>query len=131
MDDIFVIFKKRDHVKKFLRYIDSRHRNIKFTCEEEKNNKISFLDISISRNNNALETSIFRKPTFSGVYTNFNSFLPTEYKRKLLRTFLYRTYNICSSYLQIHEEIIHLKSVWQKNSFPLSFIDNCINTFLN
>ena len=125
------MFKKRDHVKKFLRYIDSRHRNIKFTCEEEKNNKISFLDISISRNNNALKTSIFRKPTFSGVYTNFNSFLPTEYKRKLLRTFLYRTYNICSSYLQIHEEIIHLKSVWQKNSFPLSFIDNCINTFLN
>ena len=125
------MFKKRDHVKTFLRYIDSRHRNIKFTCEEEKNNKISFLDISISRNNNALETSIFRKPTFSGVYTNFNSFLPTEYKRKLLRTFLYRTYNICSSYLQIHEEIIHLKSVWQKNSFPLSFIDNCINTFLN
>ena len=125
------MFKKRDHVKTFLRYIDSRHRNIKFTCEEEKNNKISFLDISISRNNNALKTSIFRKPTFSGVYTNFNSFLPTEYKRKLLRTFLYRTYNICSSYLQIHEEIIHLKSVWQKNSFPLSFIDNCINTFLN
>ena len=125
------MFKKRDHVKTFLRYTDSRHRNIKFTCEEEKNNKISFLDISISRNNNALETSIFRKPTFSGVYTNFNSFLPTEYKRKLLRTFLYRTYNICSSYLQIHEEIIHLKSVWQKNSFPLSFIDNCINTFLN
>ena len=131
MDDIFAMFKKRDHVKTFLRYIDSRHRNIKFTCEEEKNNKISFLDISISRNNNALKTSIFRKPTFSGVYTNFNSFLPTEYKRKLLRTFLYRTYNICSSYLQIHEEIIHLKSVWQKNSFPLSFIDNCINTFLN
>ena len=82
------MFKNRDHVEKFLRYIDCRHRNIKFTCEEEKNNKISLLDISISRNNNALETSIFRKPTLSGVYTNFNSFLPTEYKRELLRTFL-------------------------------------------
>ena len=40
-----------------------------------------FLDIPISRNNNALETSIFRKPTFTGVYTNFNTFLSTEYKR--------------------------------------------------
>ena len=125
VDDIFVMFKKRDHVKKFLRYINSRHRNIKFTCEEEKDNKISFLDISIRRNNNALETSIFRKPTFSGVYTNFNSFLPTEYKRGLLHTLLCRTYNICSSYLQIHEDIIHLKSVWQKNSFSLFFIDKC------
>ena len=44
---------------------------------------------------------------------------------------LCRTYNICSSYLQIHEDIIHLKSVWQKNSFPLFFIDKCIHKFLN
>ena len=99
--------------------------------KKEKDTKISFLDISISRNNNALGTSIFRKPTFSGVYTNFNSFLPTEYKRSLLHTLLYRTYNICSSYLQIHEEINHLKSVWHKNSYPLFFIDNCIYRFLN
>ena len=80
---------------------------------------ISFLDISISRNNNALETSIFRKPIFSGVYINFNSFLPTKCKRGLLHTWIYKTYNICSSYFQIHEKINHLKLVWQKNSFPL------------
>ena len=55
-----------------------------FTWKEEKDNKISFLDISISRNNNALEASIFRKPTFSGIYTNFNSFLPAKYKRGLI-----------------------------------------------
>ena len=76
------MFKKRDHVKKFIRYINSRHLNIKFTSEEEKDNKISFLDFSTSRNNNALETSIFRKSTFSAVYTNFNSFLPTEYLKR-------------------------------------------------
>ena len=111
VDDIFVMFKKKDHVKRFLRHINSRHLNIKFSCKDEKDNKISFLDISISRNNNALETSIFCKSTFSGVCTNFNSFLPTEYKRSLLHTLLYRTYNICSSYLQIHKETNHLKSV--------------------
>ena len=49
----------------------------------------------------------------------------------MLHTLLHRTYNICSSYLQIHEEIIHLKSVWLKNSFPLFFIDNYIHKFLN
>ena len=82
------MFKKKDHVKKFLRYINSRHRNIKFTFAEEKDNKMSFLDISICRNNNALETSIFRKPTFSGVYTNFDSFLPTVYKSSHQKVFL-------------------------------------------
>ena len=42
VDDIFVMFKKRDHLKKFLRYINSRHRNIKFTCEEKKTTKYRF-----------------------------------------------------------------------------------------
>ena len=74
------MFKKKDRVKKFLRYVNSRHRNSKFTCKEENKNKIIFLDISIRRNNNALETSISHKPTFNGVCTNLNSFLPTEYK---------------------------------------------------
>ena len=44
---------------------------------------------------------------------------------------LHRTYNIYSSYLQIHKEINHLKSVWQTKSFSLDFIDNCIPKFLN
>ena len=42
VEDIFVMFKKRNHVKKFLRYINSRHRNIKFTCEEKKTTKYRF-----------------------------------------------------------------------------------------
>ena len=78
-----------------------------------------------------METSILHKITFSGVYTNFNSFLPTEYKKGVLHTLLHRTYNICSSYFQIHEEINNMKSVWQKKPFPLFFIDNCIHKFLN
>ena len=49
----------------------------------------------------------------------------------MLHTLLYKTYNIYSSYLQIHEEIIHLKSVWQKNSFPLFFFNNCIHKLFN
>ena len=29
------MFEGRDHVKKFLKYMNSRHPNIWFTCEEE------------------------------------------------------------------------------------------------
>ena len=81
VDDIFLMFEKKEHVKKFLRYMNSRHRNIKFTFEEEQDNKISFLDISITRVGNELQTSLFRKKTFSGVYLNFNSPLPNIYKK--------------------------------------------------
>ena len=61
VDDIFLMFESRDLVKKFLKYMNSRHPNIQFTCEEESKNKISFLDISVTRINNKLTTSFYRK----------------------------------------------------------------------
>ena len=47
VNDIFLMFESRDHVKKFLRYMNSCHPKVQFTCEAESNNKISFLDISV------------------------------------------------------------------------------------
>ena len=41
--DIFLMFDKKDHVTKFLKCMNTCHRNIKFTVEEEQDNKISFL----------------------------------------------------------------------------------------
>ena len=131
VDDVFLMFQNRSHVKKFQRYMNSRHQNIKFTVEEEENDSISFLDIKITRNDGKLTTSIYRKKTFSGVYVNYNSFLPRDYKRGLISTLLHRAYTICSDYNKLHQEISRLKSIWQKNSFPLSFIDRCIQKFLN
>ena len=131
VDDVFLMFQDRSQVKKFLRYMNSRHANIKFTVEEEENNSLSFLDIKITRSGGQLTTSIHRKKTFSGVYVNYNSFLPRDYKRGLISTLLHRAYTICSDYNKLHQEIGRLKTIWQKNSFPLSFIDRCIKKFLD
>ena len=131
VDDVFLMFQERSHVKKFLRYLNSRHPNITFTVEEEDNNSLSFLDIKITRVEGELTTSIYRKKTFSGVYMNYNSFLPRDYKRGLIHTLLHRAYTICSDYSKLHQEISRLKMIWQKNSFPLSFIDRCIKKFLD
>ena len=92
------MFEKKHHMKKFLKYMNSRHQNIKFAFEEKHNNKIAFLDISVTSVGNELQTSLFQKKTFTGVYLNFNSHLPSEYKKGLLKTLLYRAYNICSNY---------------------------------
>ena len=131
VDDIFVMFEKEDHIKKFLRCMNSRHQNINFTTEKELNNKLSFLDITIKRAIDKITTSLFKKSTLNGVYMNFNSFLPTQYKKGLLQTLLHRAFNICSDYATIHEEIKDLKIVLQKNSFPLFIIDNGIYHFLD
>ena len=92
INNIFLRFESRDHIKKFLKYINSRHPNIQFTCEEESNNKISFFDISIIRISNKLTTALYRKKTFSDVYLNFNSFLTMGYKKGLIDNIVRRGY---------------------------------------
>ena len=52
-----------------------KHRNIKFTFETEDSNNFSFLDIKIIRKSKQFVTPSFRKATFSGVFTNYDSFI--------------------------------------------------------
>ena len=80
VDHIFVLFKSTDHLVKFRNYFNTCHPNMSFSFEEEKNGKISFLDAEISRENGKFVTTVYRKSTFSGAYTPFESFLPSAEK---------------------------------------------------
>ena len=44
---------------------------------------------AITRMTNKLVTSLYRQKTFSGIYMNYNSFLPLKYKNGLIPTFLF------------------------------------------
>ena len=94
VDGIFVTFNSRWQLLKFIDYMIHQHSNIKFTFEVEKNSKFSFLDVKICRENNKFTTSVFRKPTFSGVFTNFDSFIPISYKHGLVKTLIFRCFKI-------------------------------------
>ena len=45
-----------------------------------KGKEMSFLDVQIIREVKTVTTSVYRKPTFCGVFTHFDSFLPSTYK---------------------------------------------------
>ena len=64
LDDTFVIFKEEHHASLFLNHLNNIHQNIIFTIERETNRQLPFLDMSISRLNNKLSSSIFRKKNF-------------------------------------------------------------------
>ena len=130
VDDIFVTFNSHEQLKKFVEYMNAKHPNIKFTFEHEHNNSFSFLYVKICCENNKLTTSVYRKPTFSGVFTNFKSFIPTVYKFGLVYTLLRRCFNITSSYEIFHNEINALKQILKLNGYPTQFIDRCIKQFL-
>ena len=94
--DTFLLFGSEHHIKKFHNYLNCQHKNIRFTSETENENSISFLDIKTSRDNSKFMTSIYCKPTFSRVFTNFGSFiLKSSYKYNLLFTLLHRALKRC------------------------------------
>ena len=55
--------------------MNSKHKNINFSFESKKDEQISFLDVSVFRENVKFLTNVYRKETFTGVYTNFSSFI--------------------------------------------------------
>ena len=97
VDEIFVLFKSRDHLIKFRDYLNKCHPNMKFSFEEEKNGKLSFLDVDVSREGSKFATTVYHNPTFSGVFKHFDSFLPTTYKFSMIYTSVFRCVSICSN----------------------------------
>ena len=109
VDSIFALFRSPDHLEKFKNYSNSKHRNMRFTCEKEHNNSIPFIDVLITRTSNGFKTSVYRKLIFSGVYSNFNSFIFEEYKVGFIFTLLFRTFSIVSDFSRFHSEVCYLK----------------------
>ena len=52
MDDDSEIFQMEEHLKYFLSYFKSFHKNIKFTSKKETTNKLYFLDFEILQDRN-------------------------------------------------------------------------------
>ena len=49
VDDIFILFKSNDHLKYFQDFVNFRYINMSFSMETKKENKLSFLDIEVIR----------------------------------------------------------------------------------
>ena len=106
VDDIFVLFRSPHHLERFNEYLNTKHANIKFTSEKEVNGSLPFLDVLITRNKESFTTTVYHKPTFSGVYSNFNSFIVDEYKHGLIFTLPFRMFSIVSIFLTFTKKLI-------------------------
>ena len=92
---------------------------------------MSFLDVNIIGHQGRFTTSVYCKPTFSGICTHFDSFLPSSYKIGLLHTLLYRCFRICSDWTKFHLELVKLIDVFKNNGYLENFINNCFKVFLD
>ena len=123
VDDIFCMFESKEHAHKFLEYLNKQHHSIKFTIEEETNGRLPFLDITVSKlQSGSFHTTTYRKPTNTGLLTNFFSFCSYTYKTGLIKTLVDRAYKINSDPCSRETDLKIISSVLQKNEFPVKIL---------
>ena len=87
--------------------------------ENEKDNCISFLDISITRDHTGtLDTNIYRKPTHSERYLNFKSEHPLEHKSAVVNALTHRANSLIRDEKKKRVELKHTENVLTLNGYP-------------
>ncbi|CAF3570708.1 unnamed protein product [Rotaria socialis] len=121
VDDIFCLFDISEiKVLEFHSKINKWHKNLKFTIAMEPDNTIPFLDVLVTIDDvhNQLTTSLYRKPTHTGLYLLWDSSQSRRYKIGLIKTLVIRIYRICSTKEIIQKEINQLKETLENNGYP-------------
>jgi len=130
LDDTFMLFSNEQQARNFFDYINSRHANIKFTFEGELDKRLAFLDINVCRNDNCFITSVYRKPTFSGLGTNYFSNIYKKYKSSSLFTLVNRAYKLSSDFVSFDQEINFLRNFFITNNYPAKLFNQVVKQYL-
>lgn len=122
VDDTFIIVDQDIGKVELLEQLNNKHQAIKFTCEEEIDNKLNFLDVLlIKKANGSISRSVFRKSSSSSQYTHFLSFVPIYYKRNLVKCLANRARKICSVD-SINNELEVIHNMLIERGYPLGFL---------
>ena len=111
-------------------FISQRHANIKFTRENEADNKLAFMDVAVIKSGNVFLTSVFRKTMFSGKGMNFFSYIYPRYKIAAVRTLLFRAYEVSSNAILFQNEVTFLRNYFMTNKYPLKLFNKILCNFL-
>ena len=126
MDDTITAVHE-NKIDEFHEHLNEQNTNIQFTKEIEENGKIPFLDCLVTRENNTLQTTVYRKPTHTDRLLDQTSYNPTSHKATTVRILTRRAQIVCDSDESLTDEIKHLNTVFIKKNYNTDFI-NC-NTY--
>ena len=98
VDDTFVVWNEgRDKLLDFLEHLNSIRPCIQFTMELEEDRKLPFLDVMVTRHDDRLSTSVYRKKTHTDRYIHFSSNHHDRVKRRVIQCLRSRAIRICEA----------------------------------
>ena len=120
-------------IKIFLDHINDRDPAIKFTVEgNQENGTIPFLDALVKTEaDNSLSISVYRKPTHTDQYLQWDSHHNLAAKDSVISTLTQRAKTVCTGPDLFNKEIQHLREVLTKCKYPKWAIDKVQSKFLN
>ena len=118
VDDTFILWPHQEDVQILLDHMNSIQPSIQFTMEKEQDNKLPFLDVLVTRTKQGFRSSVYRKPTFTGQYLNFNSHHPYTVKKGIVRCLQHRGKTISSDTDAYQEEMTCLRHNLHRNNYP-------------
>ena len=125
MDDVFREINRSRYESK-LKEINSLHKSLEFTGEQEKDNALPALDTKLVNKEGTLSSTWYFKPSDTGLIMNFHALAPVKYKRATVIGFVHRIYRACSDWTNFHESTQRAKDILLKNQYPPSFTDKYI-----
>ena len=112
---------RKDQVNKLQEHLNSIDSHIKFTIELPGTDGLPFLDTLTKPTHNSIESTVYRKPTHTGRYLDYNSNHPISAKLSVIHTVIHRAKQVCSTPEFLAKEMDHFPKVLQDNCYPAQF----------
>ena len=124
VDDTFVIHKEANK-QGFLQHINSVDPAIKFMVEDNKEDGfIPFLDTIVKpEDDGTLSITVYRKPTHTDQYMQWDSHHHLSAKFSVINTLFYRAQTVCSKPELFQQEKNHLRKALTKCKYPKWALD--------
>ena len=106
----------------FHEHLNRQNADIQFTKEIEENVNIPILDCLVTRDNNKLKTTIYRKPTHTDRLLDQSSYNPTSHKATTIWTLTRRAQLVYDSPDSLQDETDYLNNVFSKNNYNTDFV---------
>ena len=108
VDNIFALFSFPDDADKFNKYLSCKHVSMNISVQKGKESCLFFFDVKIFHENGKFASNIYKKVTFSRIYTNFKSFVPETFKIGFIMSFFFWYFSFWSDRIKFYYRLIHL-----------------------
>ena len=130
VDDTFTAV-RHDEIDAFHHHLNRQNTDIQFTRKVEENGKLPFLDCLVSRDDNSLRTTVYRKPTHTDRLLDESSYNPTSHKATTIRTLKRRAQLACNATDSLSDESKYLDLVFfQRTTITKTSSDETLTDLL-